>query len=396
MGDRRIVVLGGSADIYDRARQLAIEVLPVHKPGTATPDLLHGFERAIIADYETDPHLTDLLRQLHRTLPFRAVIGPGESGLLPAARLSAALELPGTPVHVVEAIRDKHAMRKRLEGTQFGQVAATLASTADEVRSFAERVGYPVIMKPADGLGSRDVRRISGPEDIDDLPLKPATFLIEEFIDGREFSIESFSFDGVHRILGINEETKIGAAPNPFVEIAHEMPAQLDRSTREELVIFVTEFLDAIGLSDGPAHTEVKLGSTGFRVIETHNRVGGDGLWKMVRLTTGVDLLTLALQWQLREVAPLEFTPEPVCGAAVRYFTPPPGLVTRVHGAARWAGEPNIVRIDLALKPGDRVSPVRDWKDRSGHVMAVGPTAAAAAALCQRVVDSVVIETQPL
>jgi biotin carboxylase len=331
---------------------------------------------------------------LGKTLPFRAVIGLAESALLPAARLSEALGLRATPVPVVEAICDKSLMRRRLDGTPFGRVAATRVTSTAEIDRFGRQHGYPLILKPANGLGSRGVVKLDCADDIGRLDGAAVDALIETFIDGREFSIESFSFDGVHRIIGINEETKIGdAAPNPFVEIAHEMPAQITETTRDRLISYVCGFLDAIGLANGPSHTEVKLGSDGFQVIETHNRIGGDGLADMVRQTTGLDLLTMTLQWQMREMEPLAQHPVALRGAAVRYFTPAPGVVKRVHGVKRWGGEPGVVRIELPLKPGDRIVPVRDWQDRPGHVMATGDTAAAAAALCRTVAAGVVIET---
>ncbi len=67
----------------------------------------------------------------------------------------------------------------------------------------------------------------------------------------------------------------------------------------------MAELLDAVGLADGPSHTEVKLGEDGrVTVVETHNRPGGDGIADLVQLTTGVDWRRAALGWAVGERLP--------------------------------------------------------------------------------------------
>src|SRR5262249_51439024 len=143
----------------------------------------------------------------------------------------------------------------------------------------------PAILKPVRGSASCSVIKIDGPAAIEAAwNAFPETernrFIVEEFLEGPEFSVESFSFNGFHSILAVTEKH----CSESFVELGHVLPAALPKQTEDEIVACVRNFLDLVTLKDGPAHTEVKLTLAGPRIVEGHNRVGGDKINELVEL----------------------------------------------------------------------------------------------------------------
>jgi len=243
-------------------------------------------------------------------------------------------------------------------------------------------------------VGSLGVRWVRSAADLEGVLDGKSAWLAEEFLDGPEYSVECFSFSGRHIILGINEETKNpGPEGSEFLEVAHQVPAPMTQERDREVRAFVRGFLDVIGIKDGPTHTELKYTSRGPRIVETHTRIGGDRLWDMVRLTTGYDLLDMTLQWALGTLKPLEADPVPRGGAAIQYFTPPPGRLKRLHGVQALRRVPGVVDISFAVDVGSHIRVAMESLDRAGYVLAQGPTVQQAVEICKEVSQRLVLET---
>jgi len=160
---------------------------------------------------------------------------------------------------------------------------------------------YPVVVKPVDSGGSRGVTKVEKFEDLKAAINRALTYseegmvLIEQFIDGTEYSVESISYQGKHHIVAITE--KVTSGPPYFVELAHFQPAELLSDKKNQLIELVNQGLKALDYTDGPSHTEVKLGTDGiFRIIEVGLRLGGDFITSdLVRLSSGYDLVKASL-----------------------------------------------------------------------------------------------------
>lgn len=386
----RIAIIGGKRHTIDRALMQGLAPILIQHPLRVDGDVLKLVPQSYITDYENDDSFIDFLATIHRKSPLIAVMSLTEYGLLPAARASEALGLRGLSPAVVERTRDKLLMRKAL--AEVVPVEAAMVHSAEDVRSFSRRVGWPVILKPRDGVGSIDIRFLRDEEELRKVSFAGKSYLAEEFLVGREFSIEAFSFDGQHMIAGINEETN--AEKNvftEFLEIAHQMPADLPEEDREAIGAFVRRVLDGLGITDGPTHTEIILTKDGPRLIETHTRIAGDHLTDLVQMTTGIDLIGLSVAWAARRISAAASVPYHRQGAAIRYFTPPPGRVKYVSGVTPWRALPGVVDISLPVEVGSSIKPVHRADDRVGYVMAVAPTSSEAASICRRVVDGISI-----
>ncbi len=157
--------------------------------------------------------------------------------------------------------------------------------------------GRTVIVKPTDRSGSRGVEKVTAADELE----KAVGFaigqslegcaIIEDFIEGREISVESISFEGKHHVLQITDKVTTG---EPFfIELAHHQPSNLPEEIQQKVRMLVPKVLNALHIRIGASHTEIKITPSGeLMVVETGARMGGDFIGShLVRLSTGYDFL---------------------------------------------------------------------------------------------------------
>lgn len=156
---------------------------------------------------------------------------------------------------------------------------------------------FPLIVKPTDRSGSLGVTKVTRLEDL--LPAVSIAFshsfkhesIIEEFIEGREISVEFISYKGKHYPLQITDKVTTGA-PH-FVELEHHQPADLSPKQFDDIYKLTERALNALGVTNGASHSEYKITMDGDVVVmEIGARMGGDFIGSdLVQLSTGYDFL---------------------------------------------------------------------------------------------------------
>lgn len=156
---------------------------------------------------------------------------------------------------------------------------------------------FPLIVKPTDRSGSRGVEKVLDPVQLEEaiIRARKESFehkaIIEEFVTGREVSVESISYQGKHYILQITDKVTTGAPF--FVELEHHQPSSLSEEIKLRIKEIVLHALDALHIKYGASHSELKITKDGdIKVIEIGARMGGDFIGSdLVRLSTGYDFL---------------------------------------------------------------------------------------------------------
>ena len=155
----------------------------------------------------------------------------------------------------------------------------------------------PLIVKPADRSGSLGVTKVENIEVLKDAIDNALTCsfkkqaMVEEFVDGREISVEFISYQGKHYPLQITDKITTGA-PH-FVELEHHQPSTLSIEMYEKIYAITENALNALGITNGASHSEYKITDNGeIYVIEIGGRMGGDFIGSdLVRLSTGYDFV---------------------------------------------------------------------------------------------------------
>ncbi|MFF8830096.1 ATP-grasp domain-containing protein [Streptomyces sp. NPDC015131] len=370
-----LVIIGANPTVARAAETLPGDLVHVQLPGAPAldPDVTDK-RRVFTTDFREPAAFRAFTDEVLAPLRPAAVVSLTEPGLEPAAAAAERLGVTGVAPAVVRATRDKLEMRRVLEreAPHLNPAFAPGDDPEAVARLFARH--ERVVAKPVDGFGSMAVRLL---DTAAGLPAELATraTLLEQYAEGREFSVEALSSDGRHTVVGIAEKGTTGG----FVEVSHMMPPpSLDEAGRRLVERAVGEMLDALGLGDGPSHTEVKVDGDKVTVIESHNRLGGDGIADLVRLTTGVDWRRAALGWPVG--AGLGAGEATAPAAATVFLTAPPGRVTHIADRPRLT-HGTVTDWDVSVRPGDEVAPLRSSHDRLGMAVltAAGPDACVAA-----------------
>lgn len=193
---------------------------------------------------------------------------------------------------------NKYTMRERMRKCGVSIPAYQAIKSKDEKID----IPFPVIVKPADSGGSRGVTLARSQDELDNAlerafdwsPNK--TVMVEQFVEGREFSIESISYRGKHYILQITD--KVTTEAPYFVELSHHQPACITEQQRKDIKELTLKMLDALIIENSAGHTEIKMDASGVPyVIEMGPRMGGDFISSdLVRLSTGYDFVKGVLE----------------------------------------------------------------------------------------------------
>lgn len=159
----------------------------------------------------------------------------------------------------------------------------------------------PLIVKPTDRSGSRGITEIMSEEEI--LSAIQAACkesfehkaMIEEFTEGKEYSVECMSYHGTHTFLAITQKFTTGE-PH-FIETGHNEPAPVDRALTEKVKSVVFHALDSLKITEGASHSEIKIDEDeNIKIIEIGSRMGGDCIGSdLVRISTGYDFTKMVI-----------------------------------------------------------------------------------------------------
>jgi len=376
-------IFGDGADAYLAAlRRLAasLELTDFDDP--------HAFEQALRRS--VDRSGADLLCH----------VGAEES-MLATARLAERWGLQVNPARAIERLNDKRAMRRMLAGTDVSPVRFAEVTSVAGVRDVLGGFELPVVVKPTDLSGSRAVYLLQDPAELDgyaDLLERygyRGPLLVEEYLRGDEYSVETVSVQGHHQVVGVTRKV-LGPAPL-FVEAGHRHPAP-DADRVEAIGALAVRLLDLAGYRTGPAHTEVIWTPDGPRIVESQARLGGDRIPRLVELATGVDLEREVFR-ALRGDA-LQRPDRPVAAAGIAYLQLPLGRVTAVRDvdppADLESGSGWVDEVSFPWHVGDVVPATVDWRSRHGYVVARAATAPdlehLLATASRRLAASVVVE----
>ncbi|MET7357860.1 ATP-grasp domain-containing protein [Streptomyces sp. NPDC005562] len=390
----RIAVIGGQVAALKKARAAGFDVVWLHGPHELDPAGLALVAEAHLTDYRDPAAVADLLAAVHRHRPLTRVVSIIEDGLESAAAATTALGLPGTGLDTVRLLQDKLAFRALLAERGIEGVAARLGHDEADIRAFVDTYGAAVI-KPRYGSGSLGVRLVPGPEAVAEVAFWAAefglhTFVMEQYLRGPEFSVEAFSFAGEHVVVAYTAKEKLDS----FVEVGHVQPAGLDAADTARVDSLVGRMLDAVGVTDGPSHTEVILTAEGPRLVESHNRRGGDRITDLAHEVYGTDIDALGFLWYAGRTEPR--TPGPARGGgAIRFLTAEPGVVESVTGADEVRADPRVVSLQLSVAPGDTVDPIAWSYDRSGLLIVRGDSADEARDAARELAARITIRTRP-
>lgn len=377
------MILGASIlqlPAIEKGIEMGLEVIAVDMNPAAVGFGVNGVVKEIISTIDTPAileaakrHRIDGIMTLASDMPMQSVavvchelglVGISEETALKAtnkAFMRDALRLAGVPIPLYYRVNGKEAFVEAVENVR--------------------KAGYQCIVKPADNSGSRGVDLLSTEGNLDKAYEYTATYsrsgeiVVEEYMEGSEVSVETLAVDGNIHVIQITDKLTTGAPY--FVEMGHSQPSKHDDVTKERIEEVAVSANKAIGIMNGPSHTEIKITKDGPKIVELGARLGGDCITThLVPLSTGVDMVEASIKIALGEKPDVQKKWDQ--GSAIRYFETGEGIIKDIKGVEVANSNPNIVQISVVHGIGSRIERIRSSLDRAGFVITKGKTVAEA------------------
>ena len=214
--------------------------------------------------------------------------------------VAASLGLSGNSMEVTMRSTNKHLMRLALTQNGDPSPKSYLLGSEQEIDNL--EIEYPIIVKPTDRSGSRGITKLDSSKGLKEAYNRALAesfeneVLVEEFVEGKEYSVECISYHGNHHFLALTEKFTTGA-PN-FIETGHFEPASVTKETLNRIIEIVFHALDTLGIQNSASHSEIMINDNGeIKIIEIGGRMGGDCIGSdLVKYSTGVDYVRAVIQ----------------------------------------------------------------------------------------------------
>ena len=282
----KLAIIGASPGQYylcKKAREMNIETICfAWEKGAVCKDMVDRFYPVSITEEE------EILRICMQEKIDGIVSNASDKTSELVAFIAEAMNLHGTKRSVIKATRDKTYTREISQHVE-GLTPIRYYNYKDGSPRF-----LPCVVKPVPGAGKRGVSFVNTVVEFRQAvryaEAEPhEAILIEDFIEGREVSVETISFEGRHHVIQITDKQTTGA-PH-FLELAHHQPSTVNPKVRDNILNTIPRLLSAVGFENGATHTELKIDSQDhIYLIEINARGGGDEISnQLVELSTGYD-----------------------------------------------------------------------------------------------------------
>lgn len=289
----KLAVIGASMGQFPlclKAKELGHTVICfAWENGAVCKDIVDTFYPVSIADRE------EILKICRRERIDGVVSNASDATAEVVSYIATTMGLHGVKYDSFNALKDKSAVR------QLSANIPELSQVKNEILTDDTTVFYPCILKPVTGNSKKGVGLANGPEDIAkamEYAKKDSVckIIMEQYIIGREISVESISYEGRHQVIQITDKDSSGA-PH-FVELGHHQPTSLSASVVKKIHVIIPKLLESVGIDNGATHVEMKITDTNeVYLIEVNPRGGGDEISNLlVQLSSGIDYLRCMIE----------------------------------------------------------------------------------------------------
>lgn len=321
------------------------------------------------------------------------------------ATVCAALGLPGNDLSRAIAARNKILMQEAFRRSRVATPRSLVIHNPEHALQRLTTLGwpFPCVVKPAATAGSAGVTVVHNGENLaaawaDARTARPMhglladpRVLLQEHLDGAEYSVESLTQDGRTTHLCITRKL-VTSGPHR-VEIGHSLPTRLPITTERAILEQAERAITAVGIRNGASHTEVIVRpDAGCSVIEIGARIGAGRIGLLLQHALGIDPWSALLDIALGR--PADLTPTRRGYATIRFITSShTGLFRGADGLPTRG--PHVPEVQLRARPGAAVREARRNSDRIGHFIVTGTSPAAVERYAQRLHAAVTVDVQP-
>ncbi|AJD43856.1 argininosuccinate lyase 2 (plasmid) [Rhizobium gallicum bv. gallicum R602sp] len=318
-----------------------------------------------------------------------------------ASRVAKAIGLPAASPDAIATCRNKWKQITELQRQSISAPETRLVTSLRDVENILAQAIFPVVVKPVSGSGSSGVRLCDSAADavkafesakdalLDQVDLRSPEILIQQYVEGKEYSAEMIAYDGTLHCLGIIAKHK--GPPPCFVEVGHDFPAPLPQSLLHELASFAGGAVSALGLDFGPAHVEFVITDSGPVVIEVNPRLAGGMIPVMLSHALGTSIPDMVIELYGGDAFTLPQASKRA--GAIRFRVAHKSGMLKRLGFSR-TPEPTVPEASLLKSEGDELQINGDFRDRVAYAVGVADELHAAATAAEQMIESIMIDIE--
>lgn len=396
---KRIMILGASIlqlPAIRKAKEMGIQVIAVDM----NPNAIGFKESDVICETISTIDTDGVLKAARKYAIDGIMTLASDMPMSTVAAVASELGLVGVSKRTALNATNKAEMRKCFEMHDVPIPEYYRVNDMEEYLHAVKHFTQKCIVKPADNSGSRGVILLSNLQDSEYVQnayhyskqfSKDGVLVVEEYMEGPEVSVETLSLDGKCHVIQITDKITTGAPY--FVEMGHTQPSGLSEKIKSQIEKVTIAAVQAVGIQDGPSHTEIIVTADGPKIVELGARLGGDNITThLVPLSTGVNMVECSIRIALNEKLDLNRVWDK--GAAIRYFQTGIGKIKSITGVESAGTLEGIKQISIVHGIGDCAAEIRSSVDRVGFVIAQGENAEMAVSRCERAMRLINIEVE--
>ena len=335
-------------------------------------------------DFAHPDHATEQARAFATRHRVDAVLGVDDDTVVVAAKVGLALGLGGNAVAAVEAARDKHRQRELMAQRGVPVPRFQLHRLDEDLEGIARSQTYPCVVKPLHLSASRGVIRandahefIAAVRRLAAILAQPdaaacveaaSVFLVEEYVPGVEIALEGLLSAGQLHVLALFDKPDPLDGPY-FEETIYVTPSRLPGAARQALEETAARAAQAIGLTRGPVHAELRWNDRGAWLIELAARPIGGRCSGALRFQDGATLEEVVIREALG-VPPASLVREKGAAGVMMIPVPGGGILREVRGVAEARAVPGVEDVAITMHRGQELVPWPEGSRYPGFIFA--------------------------
>ena len=346
-------------------------------------------------DLKDLPALSALCRKMKQNDGLDAVFTAGTDFSAAVAYLAEQNGLAGHSYEAACNATDKIRMRKCFEASSVGSPKfVEVDGKKSDMQNVTVSFDFPVVVKPVDNMGARGCRICRNPEELNEAVKTAVGFsrtgraVVEEYMDGPEFSLDSLIYDGKLVITGFADRHIF--YPPYFIEMGHTMSTDLPLVKLKKVALTFEKGIHALGLTCGACKGDMKLISRGATVGEIAARLSGGYMsgWTFpyasgINLTEQALLISMGIKPPLFEEKSLSkmkklsenvWYYEPKKYSAERAWISIPGVADKIYGYDNAKKTRELKNLLTRVEEGAEVVDIIFWAAHKKYLLMRGPT----------------------
>ncbi|MFU1993386.1 ATP-grasp domain-containing protein [Priestia megaterium] len=373
---KKILIIGAGflqSFVIKKAREMGYYTIAIDK----NPESI-GFKYAHTHKAIDIVNIEECLRYAREMKIDGVMTAATDYGVLSTAYIAQEMDLPGLDYKSAKVVKNKYMVRRMLFKNKVDDLSQYYEiSNLNELKKINSTMQFPVMIKPCDGSGSKGVQRVDSILDLEEASnnaIKASLtgkVLIEDFIEGKEYGVESLVYDGEIYVLGIIKKSM--TSPPDYAELGHSMPAKLEIEKRIKEIVKTA--ISVLGINFGAVNMDILITKDNrISIIDIGARMGGNLIGShIIPKSTGIDYIGSLIKACIGDLVKLEkySTYSTEMKIATRLLALKPGKVNKLPDFDAIKDEYNV-DIYHHLTVGSTIREYHNNLDGCGYIVSTG------------------------